>query len=317
MSHFDLSGRSIFVTGHNGMVGGAIMRLLQQRRDVIVLTAERNDLDLTDKNAVYDWMAQRRPEVIIHAAGRVGGIAPNEKYPVEFLNDNLSMAQNVINGAYEHKVRKLVFMGSSCIYPKDAPQPLQPESLLTSSLEASNEAYALAKIVGTRLCSYYRREYGMDYISLMPCNLYGEGDHYDGFSSHVIPALILKLHNAKSFEQPQVKLWGSGRALREFLYVDDLAEGALCALEGYSDEKPLNIGSGTEVTIRDLATFIAQAVGYKGEILFDHEQRDGTPRKVLDSQVMDYLGWRAKTALVEGLSRSYADFLKRDIEQKM
>jgi GDP-L-fucose synthase len=317
MSHFDLSGRSIFVTGHNGMVGGAIMRLLQQRRDVIVLTAERNDLDLTDKNAVYDWMAQRRPEVIIHAAGRVGGIAPNEKYPVEFLNDNLSMAQNVINGAYEHKVRKLVFMGSSCIYPKDAPQPLQPESLLTSSLEPSNEAYALAKIVGTRLCSYYRREYGMDYISLMPCNLYGEGDHYDGFSSHVIPALILKLHNAKSFEQPQVKLWGSGRALREFLYVDDLAEGALCALEGYSDEKPLNIGSGTEVTIRDLATFIAQEVGYKGEILFDHEQGDGTPRKVLDSQVMDYLGWRAKTTLVEGLSRSYADFLKRDIEQKM
>lgn len=293
------------------------MRLLTQRRDIIVLTAERPELDLTDKGAVYDWMAQRRPEVVIHAAGRVGGIAPNEKYPVEFLNDNLSMAQNVINGAYEHKVRKLVFMGSSCIYPKDAPQPLQPESLLTSPLEPSNEAYALAKIVGARLCTYYRREYGMDYISLMPCNLYGVGDHYDAFASHVIPALILKLHNAKIFEQPQVKLWGSGRALREFLYVDDLAQGALCALEGYSDGRPLNIGSGIEISIKDLAGFIAQAVGYKGEILFDNEQGDGMARKVLDSQVMDYLGWRASTTLVEGLAQSYADFLKRDIEQKM
>jgi GDP-L-fucose synthase len=317
MPQFDLSGRSIFITGHNGMVGSALVRLLDQRRDIIVLTAERAELDLTDKNAVYDWMAQRRPEVVIHAAGRVGGIAPNAKYPVEFLNDKLSMAQNVINGAYEHNVRKLVFMGSSCIYPKDAPQPLRPESLLTSALEPSNEAYALAKIVGTRLCSYYRREYGMDYISLMPCNLYGQGDHYDAFASHVIPALILKMHNAKIFEQGQVKLWGSGRALREFLYVDDLAQATLCALEGYSDETPLNIGSGVEVSIKDLAVFVAQVVGYKGQLAFDEQQPDGTPRKILDSQVMDYLGWSATTTLVDGLGQSYADFLKRDIEQKM
>ncbi len=299
------------------MVGGALVRLLKQRRDIIVLTAERSELDLTDKSAVDDWMAQRRPEVVIHAAGRVGGIAPNAKYPVEFLNENLSMAQNVINSAYEHKVRKLVFMGSSCIYPKDAPQPLQPESLLTSALEPSNEAYALAKIVGTRLCTYYRREYGADYISLMPCNLYGEGDSYDAFTSHVIPALILKMHNAKTFEQNQIKLWGSGRALREFLYVDDLAEATLCALESYSDEKPLNIGSGAEVSIKDLAELIAQVVGYKGQLVFDAQQPDGTPRKILDSQVIDYLGWRATTALADGLWQSYADFRKRNIEQKM
>ncbi len=299
------------------MVGSALYRALKTRRDIVLLTADRADLDLTDNHAVKDWMAQHRPEVVIHAAGRVGGIAPNSKYPVEFLNENLSMAQNVINNAHAHKVRKLVFLGSSCIYPKSAPSPIMPDSLLTAPLEPSNEAYALAKIVGVRLCAYYRQQYGADFIAAMPCNLYGPADHYDAFSSHVIPALILKMHNAKAMELNQVKLWGSGRALREFLYVDDLAQGVLTALEYYSDETPINIGSGAEISIADLALNIAQVVGYTGQITFDDTQVDGVMRKVLNNEAIEYLGWRAQTSLPQGLAQSYADFMLRDIEQKI
>ena len=314
---FDISRRSVFVTGHKGMVGGAIIRLLQERRDIITLTADRADLDLTDKNAVDDWMKQHRPEVVIHAAGRVGGIGPNSKYPVEFLNENLDMAQNVINSAHAHNVRKLVFLGSSCIYPKNAQQPITPDALLSAPLEETNEGYALAKIVGARLCAFYRSEYGADYISLMPCNLYGVGDTYDSFASHVIPALILKMHNAKAFDHNHVKLWGSGKALREFLYVDDLAHAVMVALEHYSDAAPLNIGSTKEISIHDLAHEVAKAVGFDGEILFDHEQPDGMARKVLDSSVIKHFGWDAQQTLSDGLAKSYADFLARDIEQKM
>jgi GDP-L-fucose synthase len=314
---FDLAGRSVFITGHKGMVGSALYRALKTRHDIVLLTAERADLDLTDNHAVKDWMAQHRPEVVIHAAGRVGGIAPNSKYPVEFLNENLSMAQNVINNAYAHKVRKLVFLGSSCIYPKLAPSPIMPDSLLSAPLEPSNEAYALAKIVGVRLCAYYRQQYGADFIAAMPCNLYGPADHYDAFASHVIPALILKMHNAKVMEHDQVKLWGGGRALREFLYVDDLAQGVLTALEYYSDEAPINIGSGHEISIADLALQVAHAVGFTGQIVFDPTQPDGVMRKMLNNDVIEHLGWSAQTDLTQGLAQSYADFTSRYIEQKI
>lgn len=317
MASFDLSERSIFITGHKGMVGSAILRQLSERRDIIVLTADRDSLDLTNKDAVEDWMQQHKPEVVIHAAGRVGGIGPNSKYPVEFLNENLSMAQNVINSAHSNQVRKLVFLGSSCIYPKHAEQPIQPESLLTGFIEPSNEAYALAKIVGVRLCKYYREEYGADFISVMPCNLYGEGDHYDAFLSHVVPALILKMHNAKVFEHERIKLWGSGQVLREFLYVDDLARGVLLALEEYSDRHPLNIGYGAEIAIQELAKTIADVIGYNGQIEFDYENPDGVPRKLLDSSVIQNMGWAADINLSEGVRKAYDDFLARDIEQKM
>jgi GDP-L-fucose synthase len=308
---FALHGKRIWVAGHSGLVGSALVRRLESE-DCAVLMVNHKDLDLRRQAEVESWMASHQPDVIILAAARVGGIAANEKYPADFLYDNLAITQNVVHQAYLQKVQKLVFLGSSCIYPKHAPQPISEDALMTGPFEPTNEAYAIAKIAGLKLCQSYRAQYGCNFISLMPCNLYGPGDHWDEYESHVIPGLITRFHNAKEQGLPYVSLWGSGTPLREFLYSDDLAEAILIALETYSDFAPLNIGSGEEMTISNLASIIARVVGYEGKIICDPSKPDGAPRKVLESSRIRELGWYPHTPLVQGLKKSYADFLSAD-----
>lgn len=305
-----LVGKKICVAGANGMVGQAVVKSLRSE-DGIVLPLTRDEADLRDQRAVQDWFTVHKPDIVILAAARVGGIHANATYPAEFLYDNLMIEANIIHAAYQAGVEKLVFLGSSCIYPRNAPQPIQPETLLSAPLETTNEAYAVAKIAGIKLCQAYRVQYGCDFISLMPCNLYGPGDHYDMQDSHVIPALMMKMHQARETHVPRVELWGTGTPLREFLYVEDLAEGILHAMKYYSDPTPLNIGSGAEVSIADLAKMIAEVVGYKGEIEFNPEYPDGMPRKVLDSAIIRAHGWNARMTLEEGLSVVYEDFCSR------
>ncbi len=300
----------VFIAGHRGLVGSAIWRKFQQLGFTHLLGRSRAELDLMDGPAVREFYRRERPEYVILAAAKVGGIIANSTQPVDFLYNNLSIQNNVIHGAYEHGVRKLLFLGSSCIYPRLAPQPMKEEALLTGPLEPTNEWYAVAKIAGIKLCQALRRQYGCDFISTMPTNMYGPNDNYDLTSSHVLPALIRKFHDARVSQAPTVTCWGSGSPLREFLYADDLADACLFLLENYSEEQFINIGSGREISIRQLSELVSRTVGYKGEIVWDSSKPDGSPRKLMDSSRLFALGWRPKIDLETGLKMAYEDFQK-------
>jgi GDP-L-fucose synthase len=305
---FSLAGKSIFIAGHRGMVGQALMRALK-KRGITPLVATRAELDLENQAETERWFAKNRPQVVLLAAAHVGGILANSTYPRDFLYRNIMIAANVIEAAHRNGSEKLVNLGSSCIYPKFAEQPIREESLLTGSLEPTNEWYAIAKIAAIKLAESYRRQFGADMISLMPSNLYGPGDNYHPEQSHVLPALIRRFHEAKEAGAKSVTLWGSGTPRREFLFVDDLAEATLFAAEHYSGEGHLNVGTGTDVTIAELAGLIAKVVGFEGALEYDRAKPDGTPRKLMDVTKLDALGWRAKTSLEEGIRLAYADFL--------
>ncbi|MDD4616645.1 MAG: GDP-L-fucose synthase [Alphaproteobacteria bacterium] len=309
MNKFDIEGKRIFVAGHKGMAGSSIVRRLAQERCEI-LTVDRATVDLRRQDAVERWFEQNRPDVVFLAAAKVGGIWANSSYPAEFIYDNLVIESNIIHASYLTGVKKLVFLGSSCIYPRMAPQPMKEDALLSGPLEPTNEWYAIAKIAGIKLCQAYRRQYGCDFISAMPTNLYGQGDNYDPKNGHVVAALILKAHAAKLSNAKTMELWGTGKPLREFLFVDDLADGLVFLLKNYSDEPHVNLGSGVEHTIRQLAEAVAKVVGFKGDFVFDATKPDGTPRKLMDNGVIQALGWHAHTSLEDGLRIAYDWFLK-------
>lgn len=311
---FDLSGKRVFVAGHRGMVGSALVRRLESE-DCEVLGVPRKDIDLRDQAAVKNWFVQNKPDIIVLAAAKVGGILANDTYPADFLYDNLMIEANVIHAAHESGVQKLLFLGSSCIYPKETAQPIKEDALLSGPLEPTNEAYAVAKLAGVKLCQSYRRQYGSDFISAMPCNLYGPGDRFDEMNSHVIPALMMKAHAAKIAGAEHMEVWGTGAPRREFLYVEDLADALVFLLKHYSDAAPVNIGCGTEVTIKDLAEMVAGVVGFKGELVFDTEKPDGAMGKILDNTKIYSAGWSPQTDLISGLAQTYAwyaqDYLKK------
>lgn len=307
---FDLTGRRVFVAGHRGMVGAAIVRRLAQNKSA-VLTAGRADLDLRRQDDTERVLIAMKPDVVIAAAAKVGGIHANSTLPAEFIYENLVITTNLIHAAFCANVRKLLFLGSSCIYPRLAHQPMVEEELLSGPLEPTNEWYAIAKIAGIKLCQAYRRQYGVDYISIMPTNVYGPGDNYHPENSHVIAGLIRRLHEAKQTGAASVTVWGSGTPRREFIFVDDLADACVVVLERYSAESHLNVGTGAEITIADLARLIAEVVGYGGKLIFDTSRPDGTPRKLLDITKLNALGWQARMPLRAGLEQSYADFLAR------
>jgi len=302
---FSLHGKKVWVAGHRGMVGSAIVRRLQSE-NCDVLTVGREDLDLTRQADVEEWMAQNKPDVVFLAAARVGGILDNNTFPAEFIRDNLAVETNVIHGAWKAGVSKLLFLGSSCIYPKMAPQPMPEEALLTGPLEPTNEWYAIAKIAGIKMCQAYRKQYGCDFISAQPTNLYGPGDNFDLNASHVIPALIAKAHAAKLADAYAMEVWGSGTPKREFLFVDDLADALVFLMKTYSGELQINVGSGQELTIRDVAQAVVDEIEFKGDLVFDASKPDGSPRKLLDTTRLDAMGWRAKTGIVDGLSQAYS-----------
>jgi GDP-L-fucose synthase len=301
---FDLSGRKVWVAGHRGMVGSALMRRLAGA-GCTLLTAARAELDLRDQRTVDAWLAKARPDAVFLAAATVGGIHANNSRPAEFIYDNLAIEANVVHGAWKHGVKKLLFLGSSCIYPKLAPQPMAESALLTGPLEPTNQWYAVAKIAGIKLCQAYRRQYGCDFNAAMPTNLYGINDDFDLLSSHVIPALMAKIHAAKLAKQPTVPIWGSGAPRREFLYVDDLADALVFLIERYSSEEHINVGTGTDLTIAALAETIARVVGYQGRFVYDRSKPDGTPQKLVDVGRLAALGWRASTPLEAGLAATY------------
>jgi len=305
---YDLTGKRIRVAGHRGMVGSAVVRRLAQE-PCEVITAGHDVVDLTDLAAVNAWMAATRPDAVILAAARVGGIQANATRPAQFLRDNLVLKTNVIHAAWECGVEKLLFPGSSCIYPRLASQPIPEEALLTGPLEPTNECYAIAKIAGIKMCQAYRAQYGADFISAQPTNLYGPGDNYDLETSHVLPALLRKFHEARAAGAPAVTLWGTGAPLREFLHVDDLADALVFLLQNYSGPVPVNVGSGVEVTIRELAETIARVVGYEAGLAFDSTKPDGTPRKLIDSGVLHALGWDNARPLEEGIAMTYRAYL--------
>jgi GDP-L-fucose synthase len=298
----------IYVAGHQGLVGGAILRHLRARGFQNLLYRPSQELDLRRQGATAAFFAQERPEYVFLAAARVGGIHANSTYPAEFIYDNLMIAANVIHQAYVHGVRKLMFLGSSCIYPKFCPQPMKEEYLLDGKLEFTNEPYAVAKIAGLKMCQAYNRQYGTIFISLMPTNLYGPGDNFDPLDSHVIPALIRRFHEAKVQGAGEVTIWGSGNPRREFLYVDDLAEACLFLMKEYDGDEIINVGVGEDLTIRELAEMIADVVGFKGRLVYDANYLDGTPRKLLDISRLTNMGWRASTPLRDGLERTYEWF---------
>jgi GDP-L-fucose synthase len=302
---FELAGQKVWVAGHRGMVGAAVVRRLATE-PCTVLTADRAALDLTRQADVEAWMQANRPDAIVLAAAKVGGILANDTRPAEFIHDNLVMETNIIHSAHKAGVKKLLFLGSSCVYPKLCPQPIKEEYLLTGPLEPTNEWYAIAKIAGIKLAQAYRRQYGCDYISAMPTNLYGPGDNFDLTSSHVLPALLIKAHRAKLEGAASMELWGSGTPRREFLHVDDLADALVFLLRTYSSPEPINVGVGSDLTIRELAETIRRVVGFKGELKFDASKPDGTPRKLLDVSRLSGLGWTARTALEPGISSTYA-----------
>jgi GDP-L-fucose synthase len=297
---------TVFIAGHRGLAGSAILRQLQSQGYTGLVTRTRSELDLLDTARVREFFAETRPSVVALAAAKVGGIKANNDYPVEFLLGNLKIQNNVIEAAAEFGTRKLLFLGSSCIYPKFAPQPITEDSLLSGPLEPTNEAYAIAKIAGIKLCQAYARQYGRNFISVMPTNLYGPGDNFDLQSSHVLPALMRKVHEAKLAGAREVVVWGTGSPLREFLHVDDLASACVFLLENYDSPEIVNVGYGSDVTIRELAELICEVVGFNGRLAFDSSKPDGTPRKLMDSSRLQQLGWRPRIALRDGIAQTYA-----------
>lgn len=295
----------IYIAGHNGLAGSAILRRLQSLGYDNLLTISSKELDLRRQQDVEAFFEKEKPEYVFIAAAKVGGIAANNRFPAEFLYDNLMIESNIIHSSYLKKVKKLLFLGSSCIYPKLAPQPMKEEYLLTGRLERTNEAYAIAKITGIELCKFYRRQFNCDFISCMPTNLYGPGDNFDLYSSHVMPALIRKFYEAKTQNAESVTVWGSGRPKREFLYVDDLADACVFLMNEYSDSTHINIGTGIEITIGSLARMIADIAGYNGKIVFERSKPDGTPQKLLDLTKLHSLGWQHKTELTLGVKKVY------------
>ena len=301
----------IYIAGHRGMVGGAIKRRLETIGYQNIITRTSAELDLRNQAAVNDFFAEEQPDYVFLAAAKVGGIHANNTYRAEFLYDNLIMEANIIHAAYQQQAKKLMFLGSSCIYPKLAPQPLQENSLLTGPLEYTNEPYAIAKIAGIKLCEAYRDQYGCNFISVMPTNLYGIGDNYHPENSHVLPALIRKFHEAKEGGKPAVTVWGTGTPKREFLYADDLADACVYLMLHYDGKELVNIGTGEDLTIRELAETIKEVVCYEGGLEFDSSKPDGTPRKLMDVSKLHSLGWKHSTGLKEGIVTAYADFLKK------
>ena len=312
MTTLSLQEQTIFVAGHRGMVGSAVCRQLQQTGSAKILTASRAELDLCSQHQVDQFFAEHRPNTVVFAAAKVGGIHANSTYPAEFIYENLMMATNAIHSAWKHGVNRFLFLGSTCIYPRMAPQPIPENSLLTSELEPTNEAYALAKIAGVKLCQFYRQQYGALFHSAMPTNLYGQGDNYHPENSHVLPALIRRFHEAKQNADTSVTIWGTGSPLREFLHVDDLAAGILHLLGIDSPPNLVNIGSGAEISIRDLASLVAKTVGFEGEILTDPSKPDGTPRKLSDIAAIRKTGWEPQISLPQGLKSAYDSFLSEE-----
>jgi len=291
----------IYVAGHRGLVGSAIVRRLQADGATNLILRAHDELDLVDQAAVEAFFATERPEYVFLAAAKVGGIHANSTYPAEFIHDNLAIQTNVIHNAWKHGAKKLLFLGSSCIYPRDCPQPIKEEYLLTGPLEPTNEWYAIAKIAGLKMCQAYRQQYGFNAFCAMPTNLYGPEDDYDSENSHVVPALIRRIHQAEVVTAPQVSIWGSGRPLREFLHVDDLADALVFLMRAYSDVDIINVGSGLEISIAELAALLSEIIGYQGELVFDSSRPDGTPRKLLDSSRLNTLGWQPRIGLKTGL----------------
>lgn len=304
-----MSRQLVYVAGHRGLVGSAIARRIEEKGEQDWIGRSRAELDLLDRRAVFDFVGSTKPDTIVVAAAKVGGIKANSTYPVEFLTENVQLQSNLMDAAHAAGVERLLFLGSSCIYPKFAEQPIREDSLLTGPLEPTNDAYAIAKIAGIRLADGYRSEYGRQWISAMPTNIYGPGDNFDLETSHVLPALIRRFHDAKVSGASQVTLWGTGSALREFLHADDLAEASLFLLDNYNEPGPINVGFGEEVSIKDLAGIIAGIVGYEGLIQWDPSKPDGTPRKILDSSRIRALGWAPKVPLVDGIRHSYEWYL--------
>ncbi|MEI6535447.1 MAG: GDP-L-fucose synthase [Verrucomicrobiaceae bacterium] len=300
---------SIYIAGHRGMVGGALMRGLQTQNGLRIITATHHEVDITRQEAVEKFVAAQKPEIMVVAAAKVGGIHANYAQRADFIYENLMIAANTVHAAYRHGVKRLLFLGSSCIYPREAPQPMHEDALLTGSLEVTNEAYAVAKIAGLKLCQHYRGQYGVLFHSAMPTNLYGAGDNYHPENSHVIPGLLRRFHEAKLAGAAQVTVWGSGNPRREFMHVDDLASGVLHLLGAENPPDWINIGCGEDVTIRELAELVKETVGFEGALLFDPAKPDGTPRKLMDSSRMSSLGWKPQIGLHEGLKNAYADFL--------
>jgi len=306
---FELKGKTVYVAGHRGMVGSALVRRLAQE-NVELLTVGRREVDLRDQAAVFKWFAETKPQVVFLAAAKVGGIVANNTLRAEFLYDNLAIAANVIQAAHLNRAEKLMFLGSSCIYPKLAPQPLREDVMLTGPLEPTNEPYAIAKIAGIKMVEAYRSQYACDFINVMPTNLYGSGDNYHPEYSHVVAALIRRFHEAKLSGAPDVVVWGTGTPRREFLYVDDLADACVHLMKTYSHDELVNIGTGEDITIAEFARVVAGAVGYKGGISYDTSRPDGTPRKLLDVSRLAKLGWRARTSLEDGIRLAYAAYLR-------
>ena len=303
----------IYVAGHRGLVGSAIVRNLQSKGYSNIVGRTHKELELTEQQAVRAFFEEEKPDVVVLAAAKVGGINANNTTPAEFIYDNLQVQCNVIQCCHQYGVKKLLFLGSTCIYPKMAPQPIPEDALLTGPLETTNEAYAVAKIAGMEMCKFYKRQYGDDFISCMPTNLYGPHDNYDLKGSHVLPAMIRKFHEAKLNNAPSVELWGTGTPLREFLYVDDMADACVFLLENYDGEQHVNIGTGKEVTIRELAEMVKKTVGFEGEIIWNDSMPDGTPRKLTDVTKLHALGWRHKVELEEGIQMAY-DWFKENVE---
>ena len=302
----------IYIAGHRGLVGSALVRNLESKGFTNIIKRTSKELDLRNQQAVQEFFKQERPEYVILAAAKVGGIHANNTYPAEFIYDNLMIQNNVIKAAHDFKVKKLLFLGSTCIYPKLAPQPIKEEYLLTGALEETNEAYAVAKIAGLEMCKFFKRQYGDNFISCMPTNLYGPNDNFDLQSSHVLPALIRKFHEAKVNHQPTVEVWGTGTPLREFIYVDDMADACIFLMENYDGEQHVNIGTGEEVSIRQLAETVKEVVGFEGDLIFNTNMPDGTPRKLTTVDKLHALGWKHKVSLKDGIQLAYDWYLQNN-----